>query len=65
MGEGHCTDGAVMCLENGFEVEGEAVPECKLSTGGTCKHPATLGRPLQWVLVFVHYAKGSDLPRQC
>ena len=54
MGEGHCADGAVVCLEDGFKVEGEAVPECKLSAGRACKHPATLGCPLRWALLGYH-----------
>lgn len=44
--EGERTDGGVVRLENGLEVEGEAVPCGELAARGACQYASTLWRPL-------------------
>lgn len=46
VGERQCTDGGIVCLKNRLEVECQAVPERKLATGRSSKHPPAFGRPL-------------------
>lgn len=45
--EGQRADGGVVRLENGLEVEGEAVPCCEFPACGACQYPPALRRPLE------------------
>ena len=47
MSEGHGTNGCIMSLEDGLEIECQPVPRCELPTRGTGQYAATLWRPLE------------------
>ena len=51
MGEGEGADGGIVRLEDGLEVEREAVPEGELAAGGPCKHTSALWCPLAFRIV--------------
>lgn len=46
MGKVERSNRTVVCLEDGLEVKGKAIPERKFSRGRTSEYTAALGRPL-------------------
>lgn len=47
MGPAHAADGFVVGLENGFKIEGEAVPEGEFAGGGSRYESTAFGCPLE------------------
>jgi hypothetical protein len=46
VGEGECADGGVVCLEDGFEVKCEAVPESEFAACGSGEDSSAFWCPL-------------------
>lgn len=49
MVEAHCANRVIVCLQDGFEVERKAIPQCKLATGRASENTTRLWCPLQTV----------------
>jgi len=45
-----CPYGVVVCLEDGFKVERQSIPECEFSGCGAGEDPPARGRPLVFVI---------------